>query len=313
MQTRKDFDPSAPIARHEMALGLTSLFRALPDGAKRQEVVLEQKFAGWSIRVMGPELSAFEQGIFFSLLQIAGRGNGEQVPAQDAGLLPNIRQKKNGEINSAAGATALRINCKIPDLLACAGYSSAHETGGGSRTALEKALQRLGSVTIAATDANGRGGLSHLIAARWRGSDLEISLNPRSAAALIALRSYASINMRTYLKLSTPTAKILYSWVCAWFCGAGGERLIGLDKLEMHVFGDCARARSTRGKRRGAIRDAARQISDAGSFEMQIDGRGMIKCRRVSAEGAPSGGHCRPAVDILPPSGGHAHSENGPV
>ncbi|MDY0331127.1 MAG: replication protein C, IncQ-type [Thiomonas sp.] len=293
---RKDFDPSAPIARHEMALGLTSLFRALPDGARRQEVVLEQRFGGWSIRVMGPELSAFEQGIFFALLEIARRNEGRQITAQAAGLLPPPGRKAG--VNLAANAPALRFTCTVPDLLSSAGYASAHETGGGTREALERSLQRLSCVTVAATNAQGDGGVVNLMLARWSGGDLEISLNPRSAAALLALRSYAAINMRTYNSLATPTAKVFYAWLCSWFGGAGGERLISLDKAESHIFGGLAKARSTRSKRRAAIHDAAQQITKSRSFEIHC-GHRTIRCRR--------------AVDILPPSGEHLYSEKRPV
>lgn len=281
-----------PIARHEMALGLMPIFRALADGARRHEIVLEQGLAGTSVRVMGVELSSFDQSVFFALLEIAGRGDGgvRQVQTSQTDLIPALlpKEMKKGE-NIAQDAQAVEVSTDIPNLLRGIGRDP-RDTGSETRRSVQMALQRLGALSIAITTPGGKGGFTSMLKARWQGNDLIVSINPRSAAALLALRSYAAINMRAYRQLTTPTAKILYSWLCSWYGGAGGSRSVGLDKLEAHVWGCLSTSRQARSKRRAAMRDAAQQISERGGMQCFVE-KGSMRIERS------------PAVDILQPSG----------
>lgn len=271
------------VARHEMAIGLTSLFRALPDGARRQEIVLEQKFAGGHIRLMGVELSAFDQAIFFALLSMAEYGS--EIDAESADLVPPL-PGMSAKSNTAVAAPALAISTTCTALCRDAGLE--HQ-GSNTIRAVRIALQRMGGITIAATDSSGKGGFVSLLRARWDGDGIEAAINPRSAAACLALRSYGAVNMRAYISLSTPTAKVLYAWLCAWFSAAGGSREIGLDKLEEHVWGKAARAKATRSKRRELLMSGLVQINGTGKYHCEVAGRTATITR-----GEPT----RPAVNL---------------
>lgn len=285
----KHSDPGF-VARHEMAIGLTSLFRALPDGARRQEIVLEQKFAGGHIRLMGVELSAFEQAIFFALLSMAEYGS--EIDAESADLVPPLPPPgMSAKSNTALPAPALAISTTCTALCRDAGLE--HQ-GSNTIRAVRIALQRMGGITIAATDSSGKGGFVSLLRARWDGDGIEVAINPRSAAACLALRSYGAVNMRAYISLSTPTAKVLYAWLCAWFSAAGGSREIGLDKLEEHVWGKAARAKATRSKRRELLMSGLVQINGTGKYHCEVVGRTATITRADRPSGEP---HARPAVN----------------
>lgn len=290
METSSHFNPLVPIARHEMALGLMSIFRAMPDGAKRREVKLEQRFAGTNVRILAVELSAFEQALFFAILEIAGTtGAGQRhIAAGQAGLIPSPPRGMSAKENLARDADAMEIRTTFSELLRHAGYRNTRRAGSETRRAVETGLQRLGAATVVVTQADGRGGFVSLLRARWdAGEGITVILNPRSAQALLALRGYAAIDMTAYRSLTSPTSKILYAWLAAWFAGAQGERVVGLDKLEAHVWGEVAKEKATRSKRRGLLRVAAEQITAHSGMRCTIQ-NSMMHAQRLTLR-TPSG------------------------
>jgi hypothetical protein len=315
---RADMQRTRQVARHEMALGLMSMFRPLPDGAQRREVRIEQKFAGGLVRVMGVEMSQLEQSVFLSLLAIAADG-GSLRTALDAGLLPglphpNAPKDAKPEQNIAGGAQTIEIKTSLAELCRVAGLSD--RPGSNTRESVRLAFQRLAAITVYAEGPNGDWGITHLASGAIGQGDeagsVVARLNPRSTAAALGGRSYAPISMLGYRALPTPTAKVLYAWLSAWFNGRSGERAIGLDALEAHVFGAVAKDRRRRSQRRAQIRRGLEAIQNCDSqFKCVMQGEQA----RITREFAPSiqPEPIRRAADIDTPSGGQSPSENSPV
>lgn len=310
------------IARQEMALGLMSLFRPLPDGAARREVVSEQRFAGALVRVRGIEMSTFEQGIFLALLAL-GLGQirgGAMTTAREAGLLPELggsSGKRDGE-NLAGEQPCLQIETSLAELCRMAGLDE--DPGATTRRAIIAAFERLQALTVAAEWGEGKWGVSSLIAGGFRGDGtgaVKVTINPRSTQALQGLsRSYSSISMRSWRALKGPTARTLYAWLAAWFNGQNGERKISVEKLEGHVFGGIALDKSTRSRRRAALRAGLQSLHDAtgGEWEARIDA-GQAQVSRIFAPSSvqpeqPKIDEPRPAINRTPSSYQPVHSEN---
>ena len=306
---RADVERTRQVARHEMALGLISMFRPLPDGAQRREVRILQRFAGGAVRVMGVEMSQFEQAVFFALLAIAARG-GSLQNALAAGLLPalphpNAPQDAQPQENAAGAAQAIEVKTTLAELCRVAGLPD--RPGSNTREGVRLAFQRLAMVTVYAEGASGEWGITHLLAGAIGQGDetgsVVVRLNPRSTAAVLGGRSYAPISMLIYRSLPTPTARVLYAWLCAWFTGRTGARQIGLEALEAHVFGAVAEDRRRRSQRRSQIRRALAAINSCdGQFNCSMQGEQASITRRLDP--------IRPAADIFAPSGGQSPSEN---
>ena len=315
---RADMQRTRQVARHEMALGLMSMFRPLPDGAERREVRIEQRFAGGMVRVMGVEMSQLEQAVFLALLAIAARG-GSLQNALEAGLLPslphpNAPQGAKPEQNAAGAAQAIEVKTTLAELCRVAGLSD--RPGSNTREGVRLALQRLAMVTVYAEGASRAWGITHLLAGAIGQSDeagsVVARLNPRSTAAALGGRSYAQISMIAYRALPTPTARVLYAWLCAWFTGRTGSRQIGLEALEAHVFGAVAKDRRRRSQRRSQIRGALDDIQKCDDqFNCVVEGAQAS----ITREFAPSidAEPIRRAADIDAPSGGQSPSEKWPV
>lgn len=313
------------IARQEMALGLMSLFRPLPDGAARREVVSEQRFAGALVRVRGIEMSTFEQGIFLALLAL-GLGQirgGAMTTAREAGLLPELGGtgvKRDGE-NLAGEQPCLQIETSLAELCRMAGLDE--DPGATTRRAIIAGFERLQALTVAAEWGEGKWGVSSLIAGGFRGDGtgaVKVTINPRSTQALQGLsRSYSSISMRSWRALKGPTARTLYAWLAAWFNGQSGARKISIDALEGHVFGGVAQDKSTRSRRRAALRAGLQSLRDAtwGEWEARVESGQASVTRTFTPSSAQPGRQeihePRPAINRTPSSYQPAHSQNDAV
>ncbi|OZB62870.1 MAG: hypothetical protein B7X31_07370 [Thiomonas sp. 13-66-29] len=293
------------VAKNEMALGLMSVFRPLPDGAQRHEVIIEQKFAGGQVRVHGVEMNVFEQGIFLSVLALAG--DGLMQTAKEAGLLPTLPDNSNPnaprnakpEDNSAAQGQCVRVNTSIAELCRMAGLADA--PGGGTRAAIKTAFSRLAMLTVFAQDERGKWGITHLIGGGMGddpGGKVSAWLNPRSTRAVLGERAYAPVSMQVWRQLPTPPAKALYAWLCAWFAGGTGTRQISMDALEIHVFGALAKSKQTRSDRRKEIRVALTAIEGSTAGEIVVTpatsgGKNVTITRQWTTPNVPLQGEIR--------------------
>ncbi len=272
MAARIDRDRARDVARTDMALGLTSLFRALPDGARRHEVTLQQPWCGGLIIIQGVECSATDQAVLFALLALAGQHDPlpePAAPAIDNGLM-------------AAGAAVergvMRFNTSSAALMREAGMDpNSH----GSRATIRASIRRLAGIVIEGRHGNDWA-TTHLIAgAAGRGRDaISVVLSYRLSEALIGACSYARIEMSAYRALNSGVARIAYSWLCSWYAAATGTRQIGIDALELHAYGGVAAAKSTRSERRAALRAALGEIGTLPSWAVTDGASGAITITR---------------------------------
>lgn len=300
---RRHAQLSRQVARNDMALGLTSLFRPLPDGAVRREIVAEQEFAGVKLRFRGVEMSIFEQGVFFAVLAVALRG-GEFSSAAQAGLLPDLPHKDVRATDHAANIAAQRDSLEVRTSLAelCCMAGLQRKPGGETIEAIKTAFERLHGVTVFAQAGDHQWGITHLLGGGLgHGGEVAVRLNPRATRALLAAGSgsYAQIEMPVYRALRGTVPRALYAWLAAWFCGRSGAREISIERIEVHVFGAVASAKASRSRRRKQIAQALAAIGEAsgGEYTGAVAG-GMARITRqwVSGEGL------RPARNQITPS-----------
>ncbi|MHB1537476.1 MAG: replication protein C, IncQ-type [Solirubrobacteraceae bacterium] len=287
---RIDRDRAECVARNDMALGLSSLFRAMPDGARRREVTLHQPWCGGEIVIQGVECNALDQAVLLALLMVAGQSD----PLPDPGA-PSVDLMAAG---LAVQREVVRVNTSTAVLMRAAGLDPDSH---GSRHALRASLRRLSGIVI-----EGRRGdawaMTHLIAgAAGRGRDaISVALNYRLTDALLGIGSYARVEMDSYLALETGVARLVYAWLCAWFAGAAGARRIGIDSLEVHVYGVATQSRQTRSKRRIALRAALAQIDALPGWRAAVDSAGMVTVTRGDDTSNRPSGRQQPAQQATP-------------
>ena len=77
---------------------------------------------------------------------------------------------------------------------------------------------------------------------------------------------------------------MVYSWVSAWFASRLGERRIGLEALERHIYGSLSSDRKTRSKRRLALKAGIEALRLIGwGVEWEKDGEAVEIERRRGA------------------------------
>lgn len=298
MSNRKQMSPAARIdrdrdqhvARQDMALGLSSLFRALPDGARRREVTLRQPWCGGEIVIQGAECSHFDQAVLLALLAVAGQSD----PLPDLGA-PTADLMAAG---LAVQREVVRVDTTTAALMRCAGLDPDSH---GSRQAVRAALRRLSGIVIEGR-RDGDWAMTHLIAgAAGRGRDaVSVVLNYRLTDALLGIGSYARINMDDYIALESGVARLAYAWLCAWYAGSAGVRRIGLDALEVHVYGAATESRKARSKRRIALRAAMADIGAIPGWRAAVDAAGLVTVTRSDSSQNRLPGRREPAFRATP-------------
>lgn len=287
---RIDRDRAQRVARNDMALGLSSLFRAMPDGARRREVLLTQAWCGGEIVIQGVECNALDQAVLLALLAVAGQCD----PLPDPGT-PSVDLMAAG---LAVQREVVRVNTSLAELMRAAGMDPDSH---GSRNTLRASLRRLAGIVI-----EGRRGedwaMTHLIAgAAGRGRDaVSVVLNYRLTDALLGIGSYARVEMDSYRALDGAVARLVYAWLCAWFAGSAGRRRIGIDALEVHVYGTATQSRQTRSKRRIALRAALAQIDMLPGWRATADAAGMVTVTRGDDTSNRPSGRRQPAQRATP-------------
>lgn len=271
---RKQLELHLEVARHDMAVGLLPLFRVLPRACRhRREVVLDQEFAGSTIRIRAVEMSTFEQGVFFALLSLALHMENADVVPPDRSLIPtppgSLAEIDLGTIqggNEAQGADTFTLRTSMAELARTLGLG--RKLGSHTRGAIDAALARLAMATLFVRSTDGRWALTHLISgARGLGrTSVQVQINARAARVVLGERSYAAISMRDWRALSSDVAKSLYGWLQAWFGGSKSsqQRRIRLEKLVEHVYGSTARSTSAQSMRMRTCRTALSDLTKLG-------------------------------------------------
>ncbi len=285
IEARTRIEKSREVARYDMGIALASLFRPIK-GRERREVVIEQEWNGWVLRLRGIELSDFDHGVLMSVLAtVFQRGllspdclpGGEVVP----GL---IDEAEKGVGNLAMGRQAATATLSIRSLCATLGIPESGDSWRSVRTSLE----RLSMVLLTAETGKGRDrrwATTRLFGASvGHGDEATVSLNYRLTRALIGEGSYAALSMMDYRSLETGVARLVYSWLTAWFASKVGTRRIGIEALERHVYGGVASMPSTRSRRRQALHKAVDSLEGIGWRVTWVDGGSAVEIERRRPE-----------------------------
>lgn len=107
--------------------------------------------------------------------------------------------------------------------------------------------------------------------------NIAIVLNSRISQALAG--HYVRIELGERQSLGTDTGKVCHAWLCAW-CGAGGSKSIGIDKLQVKIWGTEASSPSTTRSRRKTLRSALAEINSIPGWTVTEDERGIVRIRR---------------------------------
>ncbi|CQR44401.1 putative Replication protein C [Thiomonas sp. CB3] len=284
-EIRREIDARGIIARQDMALGLASFIRPRIRGKRGWVEGIKQPWNGGVLTIYGPELDSGDLGVLLALLAAAvAQPAAQSRPCgQQNGLLPDATPREN----AAAGAETILVQTTLADVSRKMGRDPCD---GRAHASIRASLRRLGGFVIEAA-AGDAWAQTHLIAGSAdRGGAVSVALSYRLTRAILGDGSYSRIDMKAWAKLS-PTAKILYHWLCAWRPGGGHCPPVHLDKLARHVWGQDAAQGATRRERRQQIRESLSQIADsAGWAWVPGDAPGVAMITAPSAPGGEATG-----------------------
>ncbi len=250
-----------------MAIGLSGLFHVTGKQRDRKEVTLEQAWNGGKVIIQGVECDEGDLGVLLAILSLAMKNDeyvllpGNQAPP---GLITDRRPQ-----NLALTNDVLVLKTTKAEICRAVGVEAA----GNQWVSVDKSLRRLMTIVVEGR-ADKQHVKTHLIHDEW-GEDggLNIHISARLTKAVMGEGSYAAVSMRTYRKLRSAPAKILYGWLSAWFGGVkAGERSISFEKIERHVYGGLANEKSTRSRRKKAISEAIAEVNESGAFSIALAG-----------------------------------------
>lgn len=241
------------IARHDLAIGLSSLFRVLKKGAKRKHIEIKQRHGTDDVVIAGPELDVADQDVLFGLLALALQ--------QD--LIPSIDDKNSLQAQSwGLPPETLEVKTTTSELL----YIMGRNKGGKQLASIRRSIRYLCSVVVESHKSDGSWGTTNLVGgAAGRGDGICVRLSYRITMALMAQGvkgsglQYAAISWQERRQLS-PTARLLHAWLCSWL-PVGTCRKIKHSSLMKHIYGvEDVVTRSGQSKRRKEITGALQEI-----------------------------------------------------
>lgn len=267
---RRAMDARRSVARQDMALGLAAFVRPRIRGKRGWIEGVRQPWNGGLLLIAGPEIDAWDLGVLLALIAVAvAQTDGQALPG---GRRPGLLPADTPRANAAAQAETLRVETTFADM--CRRLGRGAEDG-RAHAGIRASLRRLSGLVI---EAEGGGGWAqtHLIAgAAGRGGRVDVVLSYRLTRAVLGAGSYSRVDMQAWAALS-PTAKVLYHWLCAWRPGGGQCPSIGVDTLARHVWGGDASGAEQRDRRR-QIREALHQISVAAGWRVMAgEAPGMV-------------------------------------
>lgn len=268
---------SLSFAKSDPALSLASLFRPISRGRRPKGVMLSSPW-GEDLTLhfkIHTGLDTTDQSVFLTLVALAavkGR-NIDKRTTSPIGRQLWIGLNDEGDVEYNGTATAFRTSSY--EILKEMGLS----LGSKNYAALLNCLDRLDGVSF-------KGETSRFIHPSQKlikyqidkdSKDIAIVLNSRICQALTG--HYVRIELWERQSLGTDTAKVCHAWLCAW-CGAGGSKSIGIDKLQGKIWGvDSSKPSTVRSRRRG-LRVALAEIGKIPGWAVSEDGRGIVRIRR---------------------------------
>lgn len=296
-EARKRLQVARDVARLDMAIGLAGIFRPLRDGATRKEIALKQVWNGGTVTLRGIELSERDLAVLLGLLVIALRDG-------DPDITPGKEIAQLGAKGAAADSDVITIRTSMAVLCEVIGRDPRSH---GTRVDIRTSIERL-SMIVVRGEAGERWAMSHLIAgAAGRGRDaIGVTLSLRLTRAVLGAGSYAQISMCDYRSLPPGVARLVYTWLRTWMCGAR-ERTIGLRALMRHIYGADAISARTARHRLQQVRGAIATLETIGwSTTIEGESATVIAPRREpeSDESGPALPRKRPSVAAQDPANG---------
>lgn len=305
---------------HDPALGIAGVFLPLKKG-KRGKLDVQRTWGRATIRWRGPDqLGISDQSVLFAVLEVAGEQMGVS-PTQGIALETDELWPLLGHQEHVFRSDSIRLITSFARLVQLCGWVD----GGTATKRVKDALRRLTETTVWASvtedDGNLREGSSRLLA--WKVGDrnrVALIVNWRQAQALRGTQ-YARISLLERSTLQTEVAQALHALLCCKInlCGAWS---CGLDKLQVHVWGNAATGVNLRARRK-RMRAALDAINLLYGWRVEFDAqiahisRGPARTlgAPISAFRSRSGGSVtvRPKRNATPTSPSHPDSGKASV
>ena len=242
-------DAAGEIARHDMALGLISIFRPLADGVERREIVATQQWSGDTITIRGIEMGERDLTVLLALLAIATGDLGEDAAEPNATQIQALDIQGTGKTGAV-----MEIRTSVTEICRRCGISPRSR---GTRASVRVAVERLAALVVRGDAAGGAWRFTHLIAGGCGAgrNAVQVTLSYRLARAVLGTGSYARVSMPAYRALPGGLPRILHVWLSAWMCGARA-RVIGLGACVRHIWPTRARSERTERHRWAQMEEA---------------------------------------------------------
>ena len=253
---------------HDPALGMAGVFLPLKKG-ERSKLNVERTWGRATIRWRGPDqLGISDQSVLFAVLEVASEQMGES-PSHGIALETDELWPLLGHQEHVFRSDTIRLTTSFARLVQLCGWVD----GGTATQRVKDALRRLTETTVWASitevDGSVREGSSRLLA--WKLGDrhrVSLIVNWRQAQALRGTQ-YARISLLERGTLQTEVAQALHALLCCKInlCGAWS---CGLDKLQVHVWGNAATGVNLR-ERRKRMRAALDAINLLHGWRVEFD------------------------------------------
>ena len=253
---------------HDPALGMSGVFLPLQKGV-RGKLDVHRTWGPATIRWRGPDqLGISDQSVLFAVLEVAAEhmvNSPTQALVCDTDeLWPLLGHEEHVFHSDTIGVTTTYAR-----LVHHCGWVD----GGTAVQRVKDALRRLTETTVWArvTDDDGsvREGSSRLLA--WKIGDrnrISMVVNWRQAQALRGTQ-YARISMLERCALQTEVAQALHAVLCCKI-NVGSAWACGLDKLQVHIWGNTATGNNLRA-RRMRMRAALEAINCLHGWRVEFD------------------------------------------
>lgn len=253
---------------HDPALGMSSVFLPLQKGV-RGKLDVQRPWGPAIIRWRGPDqLGISDQSVLFAVLEVAAEHLLES-PTQALVCDTDELWPLLGHEEHVFSGHTIGITTTYARLVHHCGWVD----GGTAVRRVKDSLRRLTETTVWAsvpdTDGSVREGSSRLLA--WKLGDrnrISLVVNWRQAQALRGTQ-YARISLLERCALQTEVAQALHAVLCskiklgsAWACG--------LDKLQVHIWGNIASGDNLRA-RRMRMRAALEAVNCLPGWRVEFD------------------------------------------
>ena len=269
---------------HDPALGMAGVFRPVQKG-ERGKLDITMQWGTMSLQWRGPDvLSISDQSVLFAVLEVAGEFLVDS-PTEALATCDNELWELLGHQNHLFRTDSVQVATTFARLAAHCRW----EAGGSADRRVRDGLKRLTETTVWAKFVGDKGevheGSSRLLG--WQVGDrkrVTLIVNWRLAQALHG-GQYARVSMLERFAMDSEAGKALHALLsCKIKPGAAFD--CGLEKLQVHVWGDALTGASFR-KRRGRMVDALLAINQLCGWRVEFR-PASVRITRGPADPSPN-------------------------